>query len=410
MSLVIEIDDDLFDQQAHDPLFGASISVECVPDPRQIMSETQQSITIDLWPGLDLFIQPADTSLQNGNTLERRVPARFQLARDVALGRVDVLVAALGEGHLIARFLELAFDRPQDMLLRLHGLLGRKQGRVHRRLGHGFEDLFGDRPVDPHAADSDAKTGADMRVVAPALIAMGVTTAHAVEHPHHPSAAAAAHEAGEQRAPTAPGLAGRAPLHVGVLQEHPLVLFEPLPVDVALMMIADQDVPLGHRLGVPGGLHRAAVDDAGPFAFAAESIGAGIERIVQDLHHAVVGRSSPLDPKNDAIAPDHRQLQGGVADPKEDLPRAAKLLELGEHQADDLLDPLVRVEFNPVVLAPDQTRRQREAERATVGFGVTCSNAPLAQKAETRTPTSFPSGRAANGRSSGAGRRPHPDR
>jgi hypothetical protein len=67
---------------------------------------------------------------------------------------------------------------------------------------------------------------------------------------------------------------------VGVLQEHPLVLLEPLRVDVALMMVADQDVPLGHRLGVPCGLHRVAVDDAGPFALAAEGIGAGVERIV----------------------------------------------------------------------------------------------------------------------------------
>ena len=46
------------------------------------------------------------------------------------------------------------------------------------------------------------------------------------------------------------------------------------------------------------------------------------------------------------------------------------------------MNPLVRIELDPVVLAPDQTWRQREAERATVGLGVTCSKAPLAQKAE----------------------------
>ena len=148
------------------------------------------------------------------------------------------------------------------------------------------------------------------------------------------------------------------------------------------MMVADQDVPLGHCLGVPGGLHRAAVDDARPFALAAEGVGAGVERVVQDLHHAVVGGCPPLDPTNDAVAPDHGQLKGGVADPKEDLPGTAELLELGKDEPDHLLNPLVRIELDPVVLAPDQTRRQREAERATVGLGVTCSKAPLAQKAE----------------------------
>ncbi len=34
VGFVVEIDDDLFDQQAHDPLFGAGIGLECVPDPR----------------------------------------------------------------------------------------------------------------------------------------------------------------------------------------------------------------------------------------------------------------------------------------------------------------------------------------------------------------------------------------
>jgi hypothetical protein len=31
--------------------------------------------------------------------------------------------------------------------------------------------------------------------------------------------------------------------------------------------------------------------------------------------------------------------KGGVADPEEDLPRAAEFLELGEHQPDRLLNP-----------------------------------------------------------------------
>ena len=100
-----------------------------------------------------------------------------------------------------------------------------------------------------------------MRVVAP-LVAVRMAAPHAVEHPHHPAAAAAPHEAGEQRAPATPGLAGRPPLHVGVLEQHPLVLLEPLPVDVAFMVVADEDVPLGHRLAVPGGLHGAPVDEA----------------------------------------------------------------------------------------------------------------------------------------------------
>jgi hypothetical protein len=123
------------------------------------------------------------------------------------------------------------------------------------------------------------------------------------------------------------------------------------------MVVADEHVPRGHRLGVPGGLHGAAVDDARPLAAAAECIGASVERVVQQLHDAVVGRLPPLDPADDAVAPDDGQLQGGVAKPQEDLPCAAELLELGEHELDGTLDPFVRIELDAPVLAPGQARR-----------------------------------------------------
>ena len=43
-----------------------------------------------------------------------------------------------------------------------------------------------------------------MRVVAPALVAVRMAAPLAVEHPHHASAAAAPHEAGEQARPPRP--------------------------------------------------------------------------------------------------------------------------------------------------------------------------------------------------------------
>jgi hypothetical protein len=178
------------------------------------------------------------------------------------------------------------------------------------------------------------------------------------------------------------GLAGRPPLHVGVLEQHPLVLLEPLPVDVTFMVVADEHVPLGHRFVVPGGLHGAPIDKTRPPATAAECIGAGIERIVQHLHDAVVGRLAPLDPADDAVAPDDGQLQGGIADPQEDLPRAAEFLELGEDELDGTLNPLVRIQLDAPVLAPDQARRQREAERAAAGLAVPGGEATLSEQAE----------------------------
>ena len=72
MGFIVEIEDDLFDQQAHDPLFGAGVGLDRVPDPRQVVGETQQGVTVDLRPCLELIVQPGNAPLQSGGTLELR--------------------------------------------------------------------------------------------------------------------------------------------------------------------------------------------------------------------------------------------------------------------------------------------------------------------------------------------------
>jgi hypothetical protein len=97
MRLIVEIDDDLLDQQAHDPLLGAGVGPDGIPDPGQVASQPQQGLAIDPRPCLELVSQPCCASFESGNTLERCVPSRLQLARDMPLGRVHVVVAALGK-------------------------------------------------------------------------------------------------------------------------------------------------------------------------------------------------------------------------------------------------------------------------------------------------------------------------
>lgn len=154
MRFVVEIDNDLFDQQAHDPLLGAGVGLDCVPNTRQVASQAQQGLAIDRGPCLELVVQPSGAPLESGDTLERGVPSGLQLARDVPLGRVHVVVAAFGKRGFAAGLLEFASHRAPNVVGGLHGLVGREQRRVHGRLGHGLEKPFDDRPVDPdgHAA------------------------------------------------------------------------------------------------------------------------------------------------------------------------------------------------------------------------------------------------------------------
>jgi len=296
-----------------------------------------------------------------------------------------MFVAPFRETGRIARLFQLSLDGATDLFRGAGALLGGEDRGVDRPLRDRLEQLRCDRLVDPDAPDApdaDAQAGSAMAVVAAALVAVGRPGLRLVEDPHHASAAATPDHAGEQRPSAAPGLPHGAALHVGVLGEHAQVRLEPRPVDVALVVVADQNVPVGYRPVVAGGFHRATVHQPGPPLGSAEGVGAGVDRVVQDLHDAVTGRRAPLDPSNRAVAPDHGQLQLCHTRPEEDLARAAEFPELLEHQPDRRLHPLVGIDLDPVVLAPAIARRQLEAQRAPTGLGVPGGEAALTQEAE----------------------------
>jgi hypothetical protein len=72
-----------------------------------------------------------------------------------------------------------------------------------------------------------------MTVIAAAEVAVCVARLRTIEHPHRPPATAAAHQPRKEGSTTASRLPLGPPLHVGILRDQPLVLFELLPGDVA---------------------------------------------------------------------------------------------------------------------------------------------------------------------------------
>ena len=96
-----------------------------------------------------------------------------------------------------------------------------------------------------------------------------------------PTAAAAADQkAGEERAAAAAGLrAILATIRVG--GELLLIAFKLLPVDVALVMILQQDLAVPKRTIVPVGLACPAINDLGSINAFAVGVNAGIERVLQ---------------------------------------------------------------------------------------------------------------------------------
>src|SRR5215472_15848925 len=115
---------------------------------------------------------------------------------------------------------------------------------------------------------------------------------------------------------------------MSILRDQFLVRLVLFPADVAGVVIAQRNVPCSHWLRMAGALAGASVDDACALRCPAEHVGAGIDRMPEDLQHGVIGCRPPRNPADAEIAPCNRQLQRCILRPKQDLPSAAELLEL----------------------------------------------------------------------------------
>src|SRR5437773_10989632 len=132
-----------------------------------------------------------------------------------------------------------------------------------------------------------------------------------------------------------------------------------------------------------GGFASAPVDDARALRGAAKDIGAGIDRMPEDLQYRVVCRRPPLYLAHAAaIAPCDRQLQCLILRPKQDLPSAAELPELLEHEPDDAADALVWVHLDLTDLVPAIARREDELQLAPQRLRIARRNSALAQQAQ----------------------------
>ena len=116
-------------------------------------------------------------------------------------------------------------------------------------------------------------------------------------------------------------------------------------------MVLDQNVPFIDRPAHATTNALATFHHADPARRAPECIGAGINRIGQDVVHDVVGRQAPHDAVRLAPPRFGGQFDPFVSDPDVHLPRALELGEFREDELNGLLDALVRILFDPA--APD---------------------------------------------------------
>src|SRR5690349_5945254 len=132
-----------------------------------------------------------------------------------------------------------------------------------------------------------------------------------------------------------------------------------------------------------GGLACTPFDDPGALGRATEYIGAGIDRMPQNLQHRVVGRGPPLDLADAAIvAPGDRQLQRLILRPEQNLPGAPEFLELVEQKPDYAAEALVGIHLDLPDLVPTISRRQDELQLAPQRLRVPRCKTTLAKEAQ----------------------------
>ena len=108
-------------------------------------------------------------------------------------------------------------------------------------------------------------------------------------------AMATAQQAGEQRLAAAQRTAAHRVLAVGVVRDQAEVPLVVRPAQITLVVIRDQNLPVLALLLEAAHDLLAAGLDADAAAGAPEGIGAGIDRVGQDVQDRVVDRQLPLD-------------------------------------------------------------------------------------------------------------------
>ena len=201
------------------------------------MGELHKGRPIDFGSRSRVVIETCDALLELGDAFERSVPACFQRACDVSLRRIDQVVAACRQRDLVSRVFECTAHRLPDIVGGSRGVIGGTYRGFHTSVRHCIEDGSGNRSIHSYPTDPEAEPCTDVTVIASTLISVSVTGHHSIEDPHHPAAAAAPNQTGQQRSPAASRLSRCAFLHVRVFAKHLLVLLELLPADVALMVL-----------------------------------------------------------------------------------------------------------------------------------------------------------------------------
>ena len=146
-------------------------------------------------------------------------------------------------------------------------------------------------------------------------------------------------------------------LHLRVVRNQPPVALVNVPIDIALVMLAQQHGPFFATALVTTRLVRATVNHAGAALRAAEGIGPGVNRIAEDLVNRAVNRQPPLHRANLPFLFERGQRERFLAESKQYLTYASQFGEFTKHESERFADARVRMLFDVPVRCPHVSDR-----------------------------------------------------
>ncbi len=202
-----------------------------------------------------------------------------------------------------------------------------------------------------------------------------------VDDTQPPTAPTTRQQPAEQGAAATTGL--RAILSaIGIGGELFLIALELFPLDVAFVMILQQDLTLVERPVMAIGFAGPAVDDLGPVDAFAVRIGTGVKWVLQQRNDIAIADWRPIERRHSLAVRRAWEMRAFVPECQMHLASAAQFAEALEYSARDLLDPTIRIETQTDLPMPDIADRYGDPEFSPTGFRPRGVEHPRSQNTE----------------------------
>src|SRR5882672_2342309 len=222
--------------------------------------------------------------------------------------------------------------------LALHAHSLRFQRGLDRHRLHSAQKLPGKSTFDAGAAERQATglTQHKVRTVATvdplSWCAAGITD-------RQPAPATRATEKTGQKRPSAPTRLDAPHPAIRIGGKLLLIPFELSPIDIALVMLFEHDLPFVEGFAMAVGLVSASVDNLSALLAFAVNVSAGIERILQNGDHRAVADRRPVESHHPLSVRGARKMDLIGSHRQQHLSCTPQLAEAGEDEADRFLEP-----------------------------------------------------------------------